>query len=233
MVGASGIVVAVDGPSGAGKSSASRGLARRLDYRYVDTGAMYRAVAFIASRRGLRATDSAEIAGLARDLRIEFMDDSAGHLCVLADGQDVTSEIRTPEVGQLASAVSALREVREHLVRAQREMGAGGAVVMEGRDIGTVVFPDAAVKFFITASAETRAARRAKELADRGVSRDAAEVEAQQAERDRRDSSRAHAPLRRADDAIVVDTTDLSLEEVVDTMERAVLHRAGLSRSPD
>ena len=218
-------VIAVDGPSGAGKSSASRALARRLGFEYIDTGAMYRAVAYLAAEQGIAPDDATRLEALAADLSFEFVDHLDGTRRVLANGQDVTAEIRRPEISQLASAVSAQPAVRAHLVRAQRAMGAQGDAVVEGRDIGTVVFPDAPVKFFITAGAAERARRRSSELQNKGHHADVARVEADQAERDARDSSRAHAPLRQAPDAVVVDTTSLSLEQVVDSMERTVAAR--------
>lgn len=218
-------VIAVDGPSGAGKSSASRALARRLGFDYIDTGAMYRAVAYLAARQGIAPDDATRLETLAADMVFEFVDRPDGTRTVLANGQDVTTEIRRPEISQLASAVSAQPAVRVHLVRAQRAMGAHGDVVVEGRDIGTVVFPDAPVKFFITAGAAERARRRSSELQTEGHRADLARVEADQAERDARDSSRAHAPLREAADAIVLDTTRLSLDQVVDSMERTVAAR--------
>jgi len=220
------LVIAVDGPSGAGKSTASRGLARRLGFRYVDTGAMYRAVAHFAATQGIPADNAERLQALCRDLGFEFREEPDGRLLVLVGGQDVTAEIRRPDVGQLASAVSTHAGVREHLVRIQRAMGEGGNVVMEGRDIGTVVFPDARVKFFITADPVARARRRALELAARGLITDGARVETEQTERDARDSSRVHAPLREAPDAVVMDTTEMSLEEVIDAMERIVVERS-------
>jgi cytidylate kinase len=220
-----GFVIAVDGPSGAGKSTASRGLARRLGFRYVDTGAMYRGVAYVASLQAIPPGDAERLAALAGSLRFEFEELADGTVQVLAGGRDVTREIRRPEIGELASAVSTHPGVRDHLVRAQRAMAAGTDLVMEGRDIGTVVFPDAPVKFFITADPAARAQRRQRELEQRGLAADVTRVQTEQAERDARDSSRAHAPLRRAADAVVLDTTALTPEEVVEAMERVVLAR--------
>jgi len=221
----SGFVIAVDGPSGAGKSTASRGLARRLGFRYVDTGAMYRAVAYLAADRGIPGDDGDSLVALCQGLEFEFREDPNGGLRILAGSQDVTEEIRRPEVGQLASSVSTHVGVRDKLVRMQRAMGARGNLVIEGRDIGTVVFPNAPVKFFITARPAARARRRALELEARGLAADTALVEAQQTERDARDSSRVHSPLRQASDAIVMDTTEMSLEQVIDAMERIVAER--------
>jgi len=183
-------------------------------------------VAHLAATEGIPADDAERLQALCRDLGFEFREEPDGRLLVLAGGQDVTAEIRRPDVGQLASAVSIHAGVREHLVRIQRAMGEAGNVVMEGRDIGTVVFPDALVKFFITADPVARARRRALELAARGLITDTARVETEQTERDARDSSRVHAPLREAPDAVVVDTTEMSLEEVIEAMERIVVERS-------
>lgn len=222
-----GFVVAVDGPSGAGKSTASRALARRLGFRYVDTGAMYRGVAYLASEQGIGPHDGDRLAELARRLRFEFLERPDGSARVLASGRDITREIRRPEVGRLASAVSAEPALRECLLMVQRAMAEGVDVVMEGRDIGTVVFPDAPVKFFITAAPATRAKRRSLELKESGQAAEAdmARVEAEQAERDARDTLRTHAPLRQASDSLVLDTTDMTLEAVIDAMDRAVAKR--------
>jgi cytidylate kinase len=220
-----GFVVAVDGPSGVGKSSASRGLARRLRFRHVDTGAMYRAVALLAADRGIPPTDADALADVARGLEMEFRELGDGTVRVLVGGRDVTDDIRRPEIGALASAVSAQPGVRRHLVEAQRAMAEGCDVVMEGRDIGTVVFPDAPVKFFLTADQGARAERRLRELRQRGLEADREQVQSEQAERDRRDSSRAHAPLREAGDAIVLDTTRMTLDEVILAMARVVGER--------
>lgn len=224
-MGSRGFVVAVDGPSGAGKSTASRGLAHRLGFRYVDTGAMYRAVAYLGLAAGIAPDDGDRLAELARDLMFTFGEAADGSPRVFAGGQDVTSAIRRPEVAQLASMVSAEPAVRERLVAAQRTMAEGVDMVMEGRDIGTVVFPDAPVKFFITADPATRAKRRSQELHEQGHAAEIARVEAEQAERDARDRSRAHAPLRRATGAVVLDTTDMTLDAVIDAMARVVAER--------
>jgi cytidylate kinase len=184
-----------------------------------------RAVALLAAERGIAATDAGALADLAGALTFQFEEREDGTARVLVSGRDVTEDIRRPEIGQLASTVSTHPGLRQHLVGAQRALAAGRDLVMEGRDIGTVVFPDAPVKFFLSADPGARAARRAKELRDRGVATDQAKVEAEQLERDRRDSSRPHAPLRSAEDAIVLDTTRLSLDEVIQTMEQAVGRR--------
>ena len=213
------IVVAVDGPAGAGKSTASRALAGRLDYAYVDTGAMYRAVGVIAHRRGVALDDDEALARLVGNLRFEPRD--GGGLAV--DGTDVSAEIRRAEAGELASRVSTRPVVRERLVALQRALGAEGGVVMEGRDIGTVVFPNAEVKLYLTADPAERARRRAVELRGRGESVDEAALAREIAARDERDSARSHSPLRPAADARRLDTTGLTLEQVVARMEQEVL----------
>jgi len=213
------IVVAVDGPAGAGKSTASRTLAGRLGYAYVDTGAMYRAVGVIAHRRGVALDDDEALARLVQSLRFEPRD--GGGLAV--DGTDVSAEIRRAEAGELASRVSTRPVVRERLVALQRALGAGGGVVMDGRDIGTVVFPSAEVKLYLTADPAERARRRAVELRGRGESVDEAALAREIAARDERDSARSHSPLRPAADALRLDTTGLTLEQVVAWMEQEVV----------
>jgi cytidylate kinase len=210
-------VIAVDGPAGAGKSTSSRALARRLGFAYVDTGAMYRAVGVLARERGLGLDDDAALAQLAAALRFEI--DPGGDRLVV-DGRDLSTIIRRADAGELASRVSERPVVRERLVALQRRLGEAGGVVMEGRDIGTVVFPDAALKLYLTADADTRARRRAAELRGRGETVDEAVLARDLAARDRRDSGRASSPLRPAADAVVLDTTRLALEAVVDEMER-------------
>jgi len=217
-------VIAVDGPAGAGKSSASRALARRLGFGYVDTGAMYRAVGVLAAERGIDADDAAALGRLVAGLDFELARDGER---LLIGGRDLSAAIRRPEAGELASRVSTQPVVRQRLVALQRALGAAGGVVMEGRDIGTVVFPDARVKLYLTADPATRAARRAAELRAAAATVDEAALARELAERDRRDAGRAHSPLRPAADAVVLDTTALTLEEVVEAMERVVRERGG------
>ena len=221
-------MVAVDGPAGAGKSSASRALAHRLGFGYVDTGAMYRAVGVLAAERGIDPDDAAALGRLVAGLDFELARDGER---LLVGGRDLSAAIRRPDAGELASRISTHPAVRQRLVALQRELGAGGGVgggvVMEGRDIGTVVFPDAPVKLYLTADPTARAARRAAELRARAERVDEAALARELAERDRRDAARAHSPLRPAADAIVLDTTALTLEEVVDRMERLVREREG------
>ena len=217
-------MIAVDGPAGAGKSSASRALARRLGFGYVDTGAMYRAVGVLAAERGIDADDAAALGRLVAGLDFELARDGER---LLVGGRDLSAAIRRPEAGGLASRVSTQPVVRQRLVALQRALGAAGGVVMEGRDIGTVVFPDARVKLYLTADPATRAARRAAELRAAAATVDEAALARELAERDRRDAGRAHSPLRPAADAVVLDTTALTLEDVVEAMERVVRERGG------
>jgi cytidylate kinase len=207
-------VVAIDGPAGAGKSSASRALAARLGFRHVDTGAMYRVVGVLAHERGVALDDDAALGPLVDGLVF----DEVGTRVVVA-GDDLTQRIRAGEAGEWASQVSARPVVRERLVALQRRIGDARDCVMEGRDIGTVVFPDARVKVFLTADPRERARRRATELRAQGETVDEEALAAAIAERDRRDSGRATSPLRPATDALVLDTTHLSLGEVVDRLE--------------
>jgi CMP/dCMP kinase len=206
-------VIAIDGPVGSGKSTVARRVAERLGYLYLDTGAMYRAVGLLATEAGVPLDDEAAVlSAAAAELRFD------GHGRLFAGDRDVTGLIRSLEMGAAASVVSALPGVRRLLVERQRELGSGADIVMEGRDIGTNVFPDAEIKVFLTARPEVRAARRAAELSAKGEEVDVSEVLEALVERDRRDSEREVAPLRKASDAVEVDTSALSLEEVVDAV---------------
>jgi len=213
-----GLVVAIDGPSGAGKSTAGRAVAERLGYVFLDTGAMYRALALAALREGIPLDDAASGAALAARLTLDLRPNGA----VIVNGEDVTSALRTQEVGAAASRVSVHSSVRRHMVARQREMGRAGGVVMDGRDIGTAVFPDAEVKFYVDAHPRQRALRRQEELAQRGLPSDLDTIEREIRARDHADSTRAESPLTRAPDAIPLDTTELGLEEVVRRMLAAV-----------
>ncbi|MDR7523491.1 MAG: (d)CMP kinase [Armatimonadota bacterium] len=221
-----GLVVTIDGPTAAGKSTVARGVARRLGLRYVDTGAMYRAVALAAIRRGIDPTDGGALGALAESVTVRFESGPSGDRVCL-DGEDVTAAIRAPEVSAAASVVSTVPRVRAAMVAQQRALAASGGVVMEGRDIGTVVLPDAEVKVFLDATLETRAKRRHDELRARGVEIDIEEIKRQEAERDRRDETRALAPLRPAADAVILDTTAMTVDEVIDAVVRLVRQRTG------
>jgi cytidylate kinase len=219
------IVVAIDGPAGAGKSTVTRMLAARLGYQLLDTGAIYRAVALLARRRGVDWSDGAGLAAIAAGLDVRFQLDGERNRMWVGD-EEVTDAIRTPEISDGASQVSALPPVRAALLGLQRRLGARGGVVAEGRDIGTVVFPTAEAKFFLTASPEERARRRCEELRARGVQVDFQATLEEIRIRDERDSNRAVAPLVPAADAVHVDSTGISVADVVDRMERAVTEAA-------
>jgi len=212
-------VVAIDGPAGSGKSTVAKAVASRLGVGYLDTGAMYRAVAFVAMRHGVDPEDAASVAKLARDMTLEVAER------VMVDGVDATIEIRSPEVTRAVSTVAVNSEVRKELVRRQREWAIdhGGGVV-EGRDIGTVVFPDAPVKVYMTASDEERAQRRSQEMLDMHYDEVAADI----ARRDHVDSTRQHAPLAAAADAVIVDTTSSTVEQVVELVLQLAA-KAGLA----
>lgn len=219
-------IVAIDGPAGAGKSTIARRLADALDFVLVDTGAMYRSVALAAVREGIPFTEAERVGALAHGLvtrhALSFERDHVLGVRVKLSGDDVSDAIRTPEIAQGASLVSAHPEVRAALLDLQRQAGEGGGVVLEGRDIGTVVFPDAEVKFFLTASPETRAKRRFDELVAKGQSTSFEQTLADVKRRDAQDEGREHAPLRKADTAILVDSTSLSIDDTVRQMFEAV-----------
>ena len=207
------MIIAIDGPSGAGKSTLAKKLAKALGFTYLDTGAMYRALALKILRQGVDLADDMKLAQLVNSTAVELQGDAA-ELQVLLDGINVAAEIRTPAVSQMASKASALKLVRERMLELQRRLGRRGDVVAEGRDIGTVVFPDAQVKIFLSASAAERARRRFVELQAAGQAVDLEATLREIEERDKRDSERQLAPLRKADDAIVIDSSTSTADEV-------------------
>ena len=210
------LLVTIDGPAGAGKTTVSRMLAHHLAYKYIDTGALYRGVAFAAISAGLNADDDEGLAKLCRTLKIKFVTGDQG-LRLLSNDVDITDKIRTPEITMFASAVSARPVVRGYLLDLQKEMGQEKGVVFEGRDMGTVVFPDADLKFYLDASHKTRSLRRYQELAAK-TQQTLEEVERDMAKRDKNDSTRDLAPLKPAKDAIIIDSTEFSVKAVVELM---------------
>ena len=211
-------IIAIDGPAASGKSTTARLVARRLGYLYIDTGAMYRAMGLKALRNGIPFCDIEGIAALAAGTEISQRQTPDGGVITFLDGQDVSREIRQPEISQAASDVSTIKAVRQRLVALQQRMGRDGGVVMEGRDIGSVVFPGARVKLFMQASIQERAKRRRAELLDKGIQSELTQVESEIALRDRQDSGRDHSPLVRCPDAIIIDTTGLSIDQQVNAV---------------
>jgi len=220
------LVIAVDGPVGAGKSTAARLLAERLGCRYIDSGAMYRALAWKALQMDLDLEDERRLMRLLGDTSIT-LEGSGDGLIVLVDGQEVSREIRTPEVEQASSKISTLAGIRRVMVARQREMASQGGVVMDGRDIGTVVFPDADVKFYLEARLEERAKRRYLEARSAGVAGDLETFTEEIEIRDARDMGRSASPLRKAEDAVTIDTTGLNTFQVVAAMENETNRRVG------
>ena len=212
------ITIAIDGPGGAGKSTIAKLVAKRLDIDYIDTGAMYRAIAYKTVNENIDTNDDKSIRTMLDDTEIDFIGGS-----IYLDGQCVDKQIRTPEISQMASKVSALGPVREKLVELQRKMGHEKSVIMDGRDIGTNVLTDASYKFFMTASAEERAQRRYKELIEKGESVTFEQVLSDINQRDKNDMERELNPLRKAEDATEIDTTGLSIEEVADVILKNIV----------
>lgn len=213
-------IIAIDGPAGSGKSTVARRLAKELGFVYLNTGAMYRAVAIAFKEAGITPDDAKieeRIAAILKSLKIEFEGDR-----VMLHGRDVSVEITRPDISDLASTYSTLAPVRARMRELQREMGRDGGIVMEGRDIGTAVFPDAECKFFLDADPEVRASRRYAELSATGAATNHDEVLSDLLERDRRDSARELAPMRRADDAIVIDTSKLSIDQVLSALMKGI-----------
>ena len=211
------LIIAIDGPSGAGKSTLSKALAKQLDYLNIDTGAMYRSVALLAQQQGIDPHDGVALKALCADMSIEFIHGDLSER-VFVNGIDVSEAIRTPEVSLLTPQVSASPVVREAMVQLQQQMGEAGGVVLEGRDIGTVVFPYADVKFFLSATAAERGLRRYKEFRAKGIDVDLQQTIVDVEARDAADTARTLAPLMQADDAVVVDSTQLSIADVLSEM---------------
>lgn len=221
------VSIAIDGPSGAGKSTLARALAKEKGYLYVDTGAIYRTLGYYVRRRGADPKDEVEVLELLRSAEVELRYGEDGLQHMFLNGEDVSREIRLPEVSKYASIVSAHAGVRAFLLEMQRELAWKHSVVMDGRDIGTVVLPDADVKIFLTASAEMRAKRRCLELQQRGTPEPLDQVLSEIVQRDWDDTHRAAAPLRQAEDAVVVDTTTLNFEESLTALLRVIEEKIG------
>lgn len=211
------IAVAIDGPSGAGKSTIARTAAKKLGFIYVDTGALYRTIGLYVLRQGFDALNADEVINLLKNINIElkYVNDNQ---CVYLNGEDVSEQIRTPEISVFASRVSVIPKVREFLLDMQRNIAKNNNVIMDGRDIGTVILPNAQVKIFLTASAQKRAERRYKELCEKGIQTSLEEVLKDMIQRDEKDSSRPIAPLKKADDAVLLDTSDLTLSQSIDAI---------------
>lgn len=220
--------VAIDGPSGAGKSTIAKAVAERFGFIYVDTGAIYRTVGLAVCRAALDPQDKAAVIALLPSLDIAFAHAEDGLQHMYLNGEDVSGQIRTPEISMYASKVSAIAEVRSFLMEMQRSMARRTSVIMDGRDIGTVVLPQAALKIFLTASAKARAERRYKELCEKGQTVTFDEVLRDMAERDEKDSTRDAAPLHAADDAVLLDTSALTLSESIDAVAALVEQRMGV-----
>ena len=219
------IAIAIDGPAGAGKSSLSKEVARELSFIYVDTGALYRTIGLAASRKGISMEDKDGIVSLLSEIEVKLAFNDEGTQIVLLNGEDVSGYIRTPQASMYASAVSAIPEVRAFLLDLQRNMAKNDNVIMDGRDIGTVVLPDAKIKIFLTASAEKRAMRRYKENIEKGIDVSYEDVLKDVNERDYNDSHRAIAPLKPAEDSITVDTSDYDFEGSKDLLLKVIRER--------
>lgn len=217
--------IAIDGPAGAGKSTIAKRVAEELNFMYVDTGALYRAVALCAIQKNIEPDDSQRVSEMLSEIKVQLAFNYRFEKVVLLDGKDVSSRIRTPEVSMAASKISALPQVRAYLLDLQRDIAKENNVIMDGRDIGTVVLPDAKVKIFLTASPQVRAERRYKELSEKGANVSFDEVLRDVNERDYNDSHRKTAPLKPAEDSVFVDTTDLDFEQSVEKIISVIKER--------
>ncbi len=220
--------IAIDGPAGAGKSTVARALARELGYYYVDTGAIYRTVAYFLDLLGISPKDADGVERYIDELTVEIVYDEEGKQHMLMNGMDVTDDIRTQDISQKASLVSAHKVVRDMLLDMQRDVAKKHNVIMDGRDIGTVVLPKATVKFYLTASAEVRAKRRCQELLDKGQKAQYDQVLQQIRQRDHQDMNRPIAPLKQAKDAILVDSSDITAQQVIEKMKQIAGEKIGL-----
>jgi cytidylate kinase len=219
------VAIAIDGPAGAGKSTISKAAAKQLGFIYIDTGALYRTVGLAASRRGVEPVEGKEVEEMLASIKVELTFNDKGEQVVLLDGEDVSGLIRTPEASMMASKISAIPAVRAYLLDLQRDMAKKGNVILDGRDIGTVVLPDADVKIFLTAAPEARAERRYKELVEKGMDVKYEDILADVKERDYNDSHRAIAPLKQADDAVLADTTEVDLQGSIDLIVSIIKER--------
>jgi len=222
------ISIAIDGPSGAGKSTIARKAAAYFGFIYVDTGAIYRTIGLAAFNRGIDTKNSAAVIAILPELSIEMKYNDAGEQCMLLDGNDVSKDIRKPEISMCASNVSAIPEVRAFLMDMQRNMAEKHNVIMDGRDIGTVILPNANLKIFLTAGAEDRARRRFEELKEKGIETDFRSVLDDMIKRDEQDTQRAAAPLVPADDAVIVDTSGNTLEQSIDIIRNLIAGKTGV-----
>ena len=217
------LIIAMDGPAGSGKSTVARQIAERMGYLFLNSGAMYRAVALCAASKDVPCTDVKNLIALAHGCRIDFADNGK---VTLLNGEDVSDEIHTPEIDEAVGDIARIPEVRKAMVKQQRRIGKNGGIVVEGRDVTTVVFPDAEVKFYLDASVQERAKRRFLELQAKKIACTIEQIEREMMSRDEKDLSRAHSPLRPADDAIIVDTTGKTLREVVDFIANQIEARS-------
>lgn len=221
------ISIALDGPSGAGKSTVAKKCAERFGFKYVDTGAIYRTIGLAAFNKGIDTKNSAAVVSMLPELDIDLSYNESGEQRMILNGSDVSEEIRSPEISMCASNVSAIAAVRDYLTDMQRNMAKKYDVIMDGRDIGTVILPNADVKVFLTASADSRAARRYKELIKKGSEISFNEVLSDMKLRDEQDTKRAAAPLKAAEDAVYLDTSNMSFDESVDAVARLIIEKTG------